>query len=74
MNEFIEKLKSDVEGFANADLEPTTEFQKLSGWDSLALLCVIGMADENYGVSLRGKEILQCTTVESLFNLIQSKK
>lgn len=74
MNEFIVNLKSAVDGFSDADLRPETEFQKLPGWDSLALLCIIGMADESYGVSLRGKEIIQCASVESLFNLIQSKK
>lgn len=74
MDEFITNLKSAVEGFADTDLQPATEFQKLPGWDSLALLCVIGMADESYGVSLRGKEILECSSLESLFNLIQSKK
>lgn len=61
------------------DTDPTliakdTEFQKLEEWSSLTALCIIGVADENFGVRLKGDEIIGVKTVEDLYQLIQSKK
>lgn len=74
MNEFIKNLETCFGVSINAKLSPETAFQEIQGWDSLALLCTIAMVDELYGVTLKGKEIVQCPNVEVLYQLVLSRK
>lgn len=40
------------------------------GWDSMAMLGFIALADENYGVTIPAKRIPACHTVDDLAGLI----
>lgn len=40
------------------------------GWDSMAMLGFIALADENYGVAIPAKRIPACRTVDDLAGLI----
>ena len=57
------------------DLAPGTltggeELEGLDGWDSVAVITFIALADSEYGVVLPPKEIAACRTVGTLADLI----
>ena len=57
------------------DLAPGTltggeELEGLDGWDSVAVITFIALADSEYDVVLPPKEIAACRTVKTLADLI----
>lgn len=69
-------LKTFAEQFEDTDVSlitPECEFHELDEWSSLISMSVIAMAKTQFGVTITGKEIRECETVEDLFNLINSK-
>ena len=42
-------------------------------WDSLTLLSIIALSDQNYGVNLTANEVLSANTVGGLKDLIKAK-
>lgn len=74
MENFILKLKENVDAFEDADLAADTDITKLEDWDSIALLSVMGMISTEYGVNLTNTDIVGAATVENIFNLVNSKK
>jgi acyl carrier protein len=57
------------------DLPPGTvkggeALSDFDGWDSMAMLGVIALADEHYGVTIPAKRIPACRTVDDLAGLI----
>lgn len=55
-------------------VELDDNLSNFSAWDSLAMLSIIAMADEEFGVSLTNGEIRNAKTVEGVLNLVLSKK
>ena len=51
----------------------STVFKDLDEWSSLIALSIIAMVDEEYDVALKGDDIRNATTIEDLFNVVQSK-
>lgn len=74
MKEFIEKFAEIFDDIDPAMLCGETKFRDMDDWDSIAGLSVIGMADEEYGVTLNADDMRACQTIEDLFNKIQSKR
>ena len=74
MEKFIELFanlfdETDINVFT-----PQTKFKELEEWSSLIALSVILMVDEEYGITIEGKDIEKVGTIEELFNTIESKK
>ena len=69
--EFYQRLAEilDVE-----EVKPENAMKDFDGWDSLAILSVLAMADAKYGVSIQATEIRSVVTVEDLARLIEAKK
>ena len=74
INEFIDNLAAQFDETSADQLKPETEFRKLDEWSSLIALSIIAMADEEYGVTLKGDDIKGATTVQDLFDVVKSKK
>ena len=74
MKEFIEKFVEIFDDMDMSLLSAETRFRELDDWDSIAGLSVIGMVDEEYGVTLNAEDMRACQTIEDLFKKIQSKK
>lgn len=73
IEEFIVQVEDSLEGVRAGVIDPSTPFQELKEWDSLALLTLTDSIDIAYGVLLKKNEIESCDTLEALFQLIQSK-
>lgn len=52
---------------------PATNYRELDEWGSLVALSIISMVDEEFEKRITGAELKSCTTIEQLFNLIESK-
>lgn len=74
MNEFIEKFAEIFDDVDPASLSGETKFRELDDWDSIAGLSVIGMVDEEYGVTFNADDMKACQTIADLYNRVQSKK
>ncbi|HVD98340.1 MAG TPA: acyl carrier protein [Cytophagaceae bacterium] len=68
-NEFIDKLKESLE-IEDIQVSPTTELKSLEGYDSLSILSLIALIDENFDTSLTANQFKSLTTVQSLIDLI----
>lgn len=74
MKEFIEKFAEIFDDMDPASLSKETKFRELEDWDSIAGLSVIGMIDEEYGVTFNADDMKGCQTIADLYNRVQSKK
>ena len=55
------------------EVSPENVLKEFDGWDSLAVLSVLAMADSKYGVSVKADEIRSVVTVEDLAKLVEAK-
>jgi len=74
MKDFIEKFAEIFDDVDVSSLNGDTKFRELEDWDSIAGLSVIGMVDEEYGVTFNADDMRACQTIEDLYNMVQSKK
>ena len=72
IKEFIEKFAEAIE-IEDVVLNESTEFKELNEWSSLAALDILAMIDEEYDVTLTGKDIRSANTLEELYNLVKNK-
>ena len=73
INEFIDKV-SDLFEENTEKLLPSTKSRDIKGWNSLVALSVIAMVDEEYGVLLKGNDIMEVETIQDLFNSVEQKQ
>ena len=52
-----------------AEIRLDTEFVKLAGWDSLAIVGIMIMADLEYGTKITVGQVNSCQTIEELYQL-----
>ncbi len=74
MEKFINNFINIFDDEFSEEVSSSTVFKDLDAWNSLCALSVIAMADEEYGVEIKGDDIRKADTIEDLYNLIQSKK
>ena len=55
-------------------MKPENVLKDFDGWDSLAILSVLAMADAKYGVSIKAEEIRSVVTAEDLARLVEIKQ
>ncbi|MFL2847692.1 MAG: acyl carrier protein [Coraliomargaritaceae bacterium] len=70
---FIQQFEESLDGLDRGTVSETTVFKELKEWDSLAILTLTDTIDLEYGVLLKKTEIESCDTVQSLYDLVQSK-
>lgn len=73
LKDFIEKFADAIELDDATQLSGSTEFKELDEWSSLGALDIIAMVDDEYNVTITGKDIRSVSTIEELFNLIKDK-
>jgi acyl carrier protein len=71
MEKFNEQMAEVLEVDSVEAKDVLTEFE---AWDSLAVLSIIALADEHYGVTLTATELKNARTVGGVKNLIDGKK
>lgn len=71
---FIDNFAAQFDDVERDQFTPDANFRSIPGWSSLVALSIIAMADEEYGVTLRGDDVKNATTIQDLFNAVQAKK
>lgn len=74
MDEFIKHFAAQFDDTEVNEFTSNTVFKDLEEWSSLLALSVIAMADEAYGVKIKGEDIRNAKTIEDLYNVVISKK
>jgi len=74
LQEFISNFAEQFDDIEVSSLSANTVFKELDEWNSLVALSVIAMIDEEYDVTLKGNDIRESSTIEDLYNLVNSKK
>ena len=70
---FIDNFAAQFDDTPADQITEETRFRDLDEWSSLIALSVIAMADEEYGVTLKGDDIKNATTVKDIFDAVASK-
>lgn len=74
INDFIKDFADQFDETEFEEFQAETVYRDLDEWSSLTGLAILNMIDKKYGVKITATEIKGTTTIESIFNLIQSKK
>ena len=69
--EFLRQL-DDQFGQPAGTLEMGSVIEEIPGWSSLMFLELIAFVDDYYGVTVKPRQIHDCTTVGDLFSLVQN--
>lgn len=73
LKDFVKNFADQFDDTDASEIKAETVFKELDEWSSLIALSVIGMVDEEYGVTLKGEDIRVSVTVEDLFKIVKSK-
>ena len=74
INGFVDNFAAQFEDTPADAIKAETAFRDLDEWSSLIALSVLAMVDEEYGVTLKGDDIKNATTVQDIFNAVVAKK
>ena len=69
IDDFLYELKETLE-IEDVELNEETNLKELEEYDSLSVLSIIAMIDENFGKRISGQDFQSITTVGSLMELI----
>ncbi len=69
MKKFVELFKEVME-IENVDVNGKTIFRELEDWDSLAVLSVLAMINDEYDITIAREKFEKANTLEELFALI----
>lgn len=73
-SKYIENFLAAVDFQDPVDVSVATALTDLPEWDSLAALGVIVMFDMEYGVTITGEDLKNCSTVGDIHGLIAKKR
>lgn len=73
IEDLIEKLEEEFDEVEPGTLKPDTGFRDLEEWSSMHALIIIAMIDTEYDVMLTGEDLTNASTVQDLFDIIQSR-
>ena len=73
LNDFISKFANLFEETDPATITADTVYSQLEEWDSVMVLSLISMIDEEFGVALTGNEMKSAVTIQDLFNTVQAR-
>lgn len=72
--DFISKFAEAIDAEAPEELTVSTQFRKLGEWNSLAVLSVIVLLDEEYGVQIESTQFKQLQTIGDIISYIESNQ
>jgi acyl carrier protein len=73
MEKFIEQLKEILE-IEDHEVKSDDKFREYEEWDSLAVLAVLAMINDEYDITIPRKDFDSVNTVEELWQLIEKTK
>ena len=72
MEDFIKKIE-DVFEMQSGSIKPIDNFREYSEWDSLALLSLMAMLEDEYNTTISREDFQKIITIEHMYNYVISK-
>ena len=73
LEEFVARFAEEIDETPAEQFKADTVFKGLDEWSSLTALSIIAMVDEEFDKRITGADLRSVSTIEELYNLIQSK-
>jgi len=73
LKKFVQLFAEQFDDTPIESFTPSTVFKGLEEWGSLVALSVIAMIDEQFEKRVTGADLRGVSTIEDLYNLIQTK-
>ncbi len=73
LNEFIELFAEEFDETPKSEFSKETNYKSLDEWNSLTALSIIAMVDEQFDKTITGADLRSCSSIEELYNFVQSK-
>lgn len=73
IKDFVKKFAAQFDDTDASEFKSETVFHELDEYSSLIALTIIGMVDDEYGVTIGAEEMSTAVTVEDLFNMVKAK-
>ena len=73
IQDFITNFAEQFDETEVGVFNPSTKYRDLDEWSSMLALSILAMVDDEYDVQLKAEEIRATTTIQELFDLVQSK-
>ena len=72
LNDFVTKFANLFEETDPVSITADTVYSQLEEWDSVMVLLLVSMVDEEYGVIVDVEEMSETETVNDLFEYVKS--
>ncbi len=73
LNEFVARFAEEFDETPVEQFKTDTVFKDLDEWGSLTALSIVSMVDEEYDKRITGADLRSVSTIEDLYNLVESK-
>lgn len=73
LDEFVKAFAAEFDDTPEEIFKADTHYRELEEWGSLLALSIISMVDDEMDKRLTGADLRKCTTIEELYNLVESK-
>jgi len=70
IQDFIKKLEVEFDELEAGTLQADTNFRKIEDWSSMHALILIALVDVEYDVQISGEQLLQCQTLQDVFDIV----
>ena len=74
LQNFIQNIVDLFDDIDTSNFSALTDFKDNDEWNSLLVLSVIAMVDEEYGIIITSDDIRQAKTIEDLYSIVISKQ
>jgi acyl carrier protein len=73
LNDFVKVFAAEFNEIPVEEFTSETVYKDLDDWDSLAVLTIISLIDDEFEVTITGADLRSCSTINDLYELILSK-
>jgi acyl carrier protein len=74
ISDFIKNFSNQFDDTESEVFMPNTTYKDLDEWSSLTALAVINMINKKYNVNINNDELKSTSSIQELFDLVQSKQ
>ena len=74
LQDFIQNIVNLFDDIDTSNFSVLTDFKDNDEWNSLLVLSVIAMVDEEYGIIITSDDIRQAKTIGDLYSSVKSKQ
>ena len=74
IRELITHIENEFDEVEPGSLQPSSSIKELEGWSSMHALILIALVDSEYDILLTGEELRSISTIQDLFDVLNSRK